>query len=79
MPAGVEADLRVACCAPLLAQAAEAPAEEGGLGSTYSFRQRFYSTLPDTLDNQLRVRLLLGCLLYALGGYTERATTCACC
>ncbi|KAL4421566.1 hypothetical protein ABPG75_010857 [Micractinium tetrahymenae] len=41
-------------------QAAEAQAEEGGLGSTYSFRQRFYSTLPDTLDNQLRVNLGLG-------------------
>lgn len=41
-------------------QAAEAPAEEGGLGSTYAFRQRFYSTLPDTLDNQLRVNLGLG-------------------
>lgn len=41
-------------------QAAEAPAEEGGLGSTYSFRQRFYSTLPDTLDNRLRVNLGLG-------------------
>ena len=37
-------------------QAAEAPAEEGGLGSRYSFRQRFYSTLPPTLDNELRVR-----------------------
>lgn len=43
-----------------LQQAAEAPAEEGGLGSRYSFRQRFYSTLPPTLDNQLRVNLGLG-------------------
>ena len=36
-------------------QAAEASAEDGGLGSRYSFRQRFYSTLPPTLDNELRV------------------------
>ena len=48
------------CCLPPLlssppVQAAEASAEEGGLGSRYSFRQRFYSTLPPTLDNQLRV------------------------
>lgn len=45
-------------CLPLYCsvQAAEAPAEEGGLGSRYSFRQRFYSTLPPTLDNELRVR-----------------------
>lgn len=37
-------------------QAAEASPEEGGLGSRYAFRQRFYSTLPPTLDNELRVR-----------------------
>ncbi|PRW44443.1 hypothetical protein C2E21_6800 [Chlorella sorokiniana] len=45
---------------PGFLQAAEAPAEEGGLGSRYSFRQRFYSTLPPTLDNELRVNLGLG-------------------
>ncbi|KAI3424728.1 hypothetical protein D9Q98_008117 [Chlorella vulgaris] len=39
---------------------AEAPAEAGGLGSRYSFTQRFYSTLPPTFDNELRVQLGLG-------------------
>lgn len=43
-------------------QAAEASPEEGGLGSRYAFRQRFYSTLPPTLDNELRVRCpAVGC------------------
>ena len=36
-------------------QAAESAPEAGGLGSQYAFRQRFYSTLPDTFDNNLRV------------------------
>jgi hypothetical protein len=45
---------------PPLMQAAEVPAEEGGLGSGYRLRQRWYSTLPDTLDNNLRVNLGLG-------------------
>nr|QFB70720.1 chloroplast hypothetical protein 3 [Chlorella ohadii] len=45
---------------PGFLQAAEASPEEGGLGSRYAFRQRFYSTLPPTLDNELRVNLGLG-------------------
>ena len=35
--------------------AAEAAPEDGGLGSRYAFHQRFYSTLPPTLENELRV------------------------
>lgn len=45
---------------PPCLQAAEVPADEGGLGSRYRFRQRWFSTLPDTLDNNLRVNLGLG-------------------
>ena len=40
--------------------AADAAAEDGGVGSTYSFRQRFYSTLPDTFENNMIVQLGLG-------------------
>jgi len=35
--------------------AAQAPADQGGIGSTATFEQRWYSTLPDTFQNQLRV------------------------
>ncbi len=50
-------------------QAAEASPEEGGLGSRYAFRQRFYSTLPPTLDNELWVRLCM---------YARRVICCEC-
>ncbi len=42
---------------PALLAAARAAPEDGGIGSSYSFRQRFYSTLPDTFSNNLRVNL----------------------
>jgi hypothetical protein len=38
---------------PSLLQAAQAPADLGGIGSSYSFSQRYFSTLPDTLANQV--------------------------
>jgi len=38
----------------------EASPEEGGPGSRYSYRLRWYSTLPDTFDNNARVLLGLG-------------------
>jgi hypothetical protein len=41
-------------------QAARAPAADGGVGSRYAFRQRYFSTLPDTFDNNLRMQLGLG-------------------
>jgi hypothetical protein len=59
-------------------QAAEAPAEEGGLGSRYALRLRFYSTLPPTLDNQLRVNLGLAPprdAIIADRAYNTRQTT----
>lgn len=40
--------------------AADAAADDGGVGSTYAFRQRFYSTLPDTFENNMIVQLGLG-------------------
>ena len=40
---------------PALLAAARAPREAGGLGSEYAFKLRFFSTLPDTFANQLRV------------------------
>lgn len=36
-----------------LLQAAQATAEEGGLGSEFQYKLRFYSTLPDTFSNQV--------------------------
>lgn len=41
-------------------QASDAPADEGGPGSVYSYTLRYYSTLPDTFDNNARVLLGLG-------------------
>mmetsp|Transcript_7017 Transcript_7017/g.11933 ORF Transcript_7017/g.11933 Transcript_7017/m.11933 type:complete len:421 (+) Transcript_7017:308-1570(+) len=37
-----------------LLAAAQAPVDQGGLGSTLQFQARFYSTLPDTLSNQFK-------------------------
>lgn len=60
--------------------AAEAAPEAGGVGSRYAFRQRFYSTLPPTWDNTLRVR---GCaaarLLCTRCGLRRRAGPAAVC
>ncbi|KAI8464780.1 MAG: hypothetical protein J3K34DRAFT_439122 [Monoraphidium minutum] len=42
---------------PALLEAAGAGAEEGGVGSRYAFKQRFFSTLPDTFANNARVNL----------------------
>ncbi|GBG00009.1 hypothetical protein Rsub_12787 [Raphidocelis subcapitata] len=42
---------------PELLAGAEAPKEDGGVGSDYEFRARYYSTLPDTLANRTRVNL----------------------
>jgi len=42
---------------PALLNAAAAPAADGGVGSSYAFRQRYYSTLPDTFSNNARVQL----------------------
>lgn len=41
-------------------RSAEAPPEQGGPGSMYTYLQRFYSTLPDTLENNTRFWLGLG-------------------
>jgi hypothetical protein len=43
--------------APELRAAAQAAPEDGGPGSEYKFRARFYSTLPDTFENNARVNL----------------------
>lgn len=37
-----------------LVRGVQAPAEEGGLGSETRFTARWFSTLPDTFDNQVR-------------------------
>jgi hypothetical protein len=39
------------------AQAAAAPPEKGGLGAASAYSLRFYSTLPDTFENNMRVNL----------------------
>lgn len=46
-------------CHPLMAhtQDAQAPPDQGGLGNEVSYSLRFYSTLPDTISNNLRVAL----------------------
>ena len=41
-------------------QAADAPAESGGIGSEYDYSLRFYSTLPDTFENNAKFMLGLG-------------------
>ncbi|KAG7671449.1 hypothetical protein NADE_000913 [Nannochloris sp. 'desiccata'] len=41
-------------------QQANAPSEDGGVGSTYNYALRFYSTLPDTFSNNARFMLGLG-------------------
>lgn len=45
---------------PGFLQAAEASAEDGGVGSEYSYALRYYSTLPDTFENNMIVNLGLG-------------------
>lgn len=50
---GFRAPLGPGAVDPALLAAAQAPPEQGGLGSRYAFRLRFYSTLPDTFDNQV--------------------------
>lgn len=57
---GFEAPLGDAFVEPALLNAARAPLEQGGLGSTTKYELHFYSTLPDTFDNQLRVQLGFG-------------------
>jgi hypothetical protein len=41
-------------------QQANAPSKDGGVGSTYKYALRFYSTLPDTFLNNARFMLGLG-------------------
>lgn len=38
---------------PELLSAAEAPEEQGGIGSVVNYSVRFFSTLPDTFDNKV--------------------------
>jgi hypothetical protein len=38
-------------------KAAAGPPEKGGVGSSSAYTLRFYSTLPDTMQNNLRVQL----------------------
>lgn len=45
---------------PGFLQAAQASPDDGGVGSEYAYNLRFYSTLPDTFDNNARVLLGLG-------------------
>lgn len=52
--------------------------QDGGVGSTYEYSLRFYSTLPDTLDNNMRVALGLGMphdAIIADKAYNTRSTT----
>jgi len=45
---------------PALLRAAEAPREQGGIGSVLAYSQRWYSTLPDTTANQIKFMLGTG-------------------
>lgn len=41
---------------PSFLEAAQAPVEQGGMGSNTSYKMRLFSTLPDTWDNTVRAR-----------------------
>ncbi|MEW5302499.1 MAG: hypothetical protein WDW36_005279 [Sanguina aurantia] len=55
--AAFDTPLGAAFVDPSFLEAARAPVEQGGLGSSTPYKMRLFSTLPDTWDNNVRVTL----------------------